>query len=41
MTVVDEYENMDKYDHLNFVEFLEMICRIAMELIVINDKDAN
>ena len=39
MTVVDEKEDMDKYHHLLFVEFLEMICRLALELIVIKEPD--
>lgn len=39
LTVVDEIENSDKYDHLSFVEFLEMLCRLALELIVIRDTE--
>ena len=41
MTVNDENEDMDKYEYLVFVEFLEMLCRLALELIVIKEPDNN
>lgn len=37
MSVVDESEHMDKYEDLSFVEYLEMLCRLALELIVIKE----
>ena len=30
MTVLNEDKNMKKYDQLDFVEFLEFLCRIAI-----------
>ena len=30
MTVLNELTNMNRYKSLNFVEFLEMLCRIAI-----------
>ena len=30
MNVMDEVNRMRKYDHLLFVEFLEMLCRVAI-----------
>lgn len=30
MTVLDEYKNMNKYNYLVFVEFQELICRLAL-----------
>ena len=30
MTVLDENKNMRKYNYLTFVEFLEMLCRMAI-----------
>ena len=30
MTVIDEFKSMNKYSYLVFVEFLEMLCRIAL-----------
>ena len=30
MTIYDEYKDHKKYFYLNFVEFQEMICRIAL-----------
>ena len=30
MTVLDEVDNMEKYCYLTFVEFLDMLCRIAL-----------
>ena len=37
MTVLDEVNNMSKYDHIYFVEFLDMLCRIAIISIKLND----
>ena len=37
MTVLDETDHMKKYEYLTFVEFLEMICRVAMISIVEKD----
>ena len=28
MTVLDEHQNMGKYSYLTFVEFLDMLCRL-------------
>lgn len=30
MTVLNEHRNMKKYSYVVFVEFLEMLCRIAI-----------
>ena len=30
MTVLDEHTKMKKYEHLYFIEFLDMLCRIAL-----------
>ena len=30
MTVLDEVQNSKKYYHLEFVEFLDMLCRICI-----------
>ena len=30
MTVLDEHTKMKKYEYLYFIEFLDMLCRIAM-----------
>lgn len=30
MTIVNELLNFEKYEYLKFVEFLEMICRVAL-----------
>ena len=30
MTIIDETREMAKYDYLNYVEFLEFICRLAI-----------
>jgi len=30
MTIIDENKNSKKYDFLEFVEFQEMICRVAI-----------
>lgn len=30
MTVLNEHRNMKKYQYIVFVEFLEMLCRIAI-----------
>lgn len=42
MTVLNEDDHMNKYQHLNFVEFQEMLCRIAIvsnkAALVIADK---
>ena len=37
MTVIDEDENMVKYEHILFVEFLDMLCRIAIIGITMRD----
>lgn len=37
MTVLDETNNMKKYGYLTFVEFLEMICRVAVSAIAEQD----
>ena len=37
MTVVDEVENMEKYEYVYFVEWLEFICRIAIVGITMQD----
>jgi len=41
MRVNDENENMDKYEYLTFVEFLVMLCRLALDLIVIKEPENN
>ena len=30
MTILDENQNINKYTYLSFVEFLDMLCRIAI-----------
>ena len=30
MTVLDEINNTKRYDYINFVEFLDMLCRVAI-----------
>ena len=30
MTIMNEQDEMNKYEHLNYVEFQEMLCRVAM-----------
>ena len=30
MTNLDEYANINKYKRLDFIEFLDMLCRIAI-----------
>ena len=30
MTVIDDPDNLKKYEYLHFVEFLELFCRVAM-----------
>jgi len=30
MTIINETRDMGKYDYLDFVEFLEFICRLAI-----------
>ena len=37
MTVTNEVKNIHKYSHLYFVEFLEFICRITIEGLLIDD----
>ena len=37
MTVLDEHRNLKKYQYLNFVEFLDMVCRIAIVGITVSD----
>ena len=37
MTVLNEHKNMKKYQYIVFVEFLEMICRIAIICITIQE----
>ena len=32
MTIINEVLNYEKYDYLRFIEFLEMICRVALKL---------
>ena len=38
MAVLDEINKMQKYDYLLFVEFLDMICRIALVGVGIDDS---
>ena len=37
MTVLNEITNMKRYNHINFVEFLDMICRIA--IVALDDEE--
>ena len=37
MTVMEEPENIKKFEYLLFVEFLELICRIAIIGIKVRD----
>ena len=37
MTVINESEDLMKYEYLLYVEFLEMICRIALVGIQMED----
>ena len=37
MTVLDEDKNVNKYTYLYFIEFLDMICRVAITCITIID----
>ena len=37
MNVMDEQNKMNKYEHLLFVEFLEMLCRVALVALNIDD----
>ena len=37
MTVLYENKSMKKYDFLKFIEFLEMLCRIALQCVPIVD----
>ena len=39
MTVTNEINNMRKYSYLVFVEFLDMLCRIAIVAIQLADSD--
>jgi hypothetical protein len=37
MTVLNETTNMKRYNYINFVEFLDMICRIAITALDVQD----
>ena len=37
MNVMDEIRRMRKYEHLLFVEFLEMLCRVAYVALKLDD----
>ena len=37
MTVLDEHKNMSKYDYLHFIEFCDMLCRIAIAEVNVKD----
>ena len=37
MTVIDEANKSKKYEHLLFVEFLDMLCRMAIVAITMSD----
>ena len=37
MTIKNENKDGKKYEHLYFVEFLEFLCRMALNIIKIND----
>ena len=41
MTIIDENKNMNKYNYLLFVEFLEMLCRLALILFKEHDTVEN
>ena len=37
MTVLDENKNINKYTHIHYIEFLDMLCRIAINCILLKD----
>ena len=37
MTVLDEHTNIKKYSYLRFIEFLDMLCRVAITMISKDD----
>jgi len=37
MTVLDETNNMKKYKYLDYIEFLDMFCRIVIVGIIMDD----
>ena len=37
MTVLDEHKDWENYYHIKFIEFLDFICRIALDCIMLND----
>jgi len=37
MAVIDEAHKMNRYEYLAFVEFLDMLCRIALIGIAMDD----
>ena len=37
MTVLDEDNNINKYTYLHFIEFLDMLCRVAITCINLPD----